>query len=255
MREVKRLPQGIGASLSNALDRHFVACAAVATVAAVAGQAEHAQAGIIYSGVQDVTLTNGSPGIYINMVTNTSSGTPAGAPGWEINPYVNGGSTGSYFGMYLPLGATQLVKSSTTPGGGDVGNLSAGTVIGPGSTWIGQPSQFGFMNNNTAGAWVQPTDGYMGIEFKDPSVNGGNLVYGWMQISKTSTGEPARGGPTGITFVDWAYDNSGSAIAAGDTGASPVPEPASLALMAAGAIGILVRRGRVQLRRGEPDAG
>lgn len=252
MRDRTQSPQGIGASLSKALDHHFVACAAVATVAAVAGQAEQAQAGIIYSGVQDVVLGNGSPGLYMNLVTNGVSGTPGGSPGWDINPYVNGGSSENYFAMYMPA-STSLVKSSSpTAGGADVGKLTAGTVIGPGSTMVGAP--FGFMNNPTAGDWIGTGNGYMGIEFSEASVNGGNPVYGWVQISKTIAGDPPRGGPSGITMVDWAYDDSGAAIAAGDTGASPVPEPTSLALMAAGAIGVLVRRGRVKLRRSETAA-
>jgi hypothetical protein len=244
MSKRKKSAQRIRASLKKALDRHFVGCAAVATAAAV-GQAEYANATIIYSGIQNVPLTNGSPGIYINLVTKVSTGSPATAPGWDINPYVNGGSTGSFFGMYLPGGTNPvLVKSSAAgAGGADVAMLPSGAGIGPSSTFIGQPAQFGFMNNNTVGDWVGTGSGYMGIRFTEAGVNGGAPMYGWVQISKTIAGDPPRGGPTGITFVDWAYDNGGAAIAAGN-----VPEPSSLALLAVGAVGVCVRRGRVKLR-------
>ena len=107
------------------------------------------------------------------------------------------------------------------------------------------------MNNATVGDWVPASSGYMGIRFTEAGVNGGAPMYGWVQIAKTVTGEPPRGGATGITFVDWAYDNSGAGIAAGVTG---VPEPSSLALLAAGAIGVSARRGRVTLRRSESTA-
>jgi hypothetical protein len=247
MRNQNQTPRNIRASLSSALDRHFVGCAAVATAAAVAGHAEYADAAIVYSGVQNVALTNGSPGIYINFVTKASTASPGANPGWDINPYVNGGSTGAFFGMYLPASTTQLVKSSApAAGGADVANLPAGSSIGPASTFIGQPSQFGFMNNATVGDWVPAGSGYMGIEFKEPGVNGGATVYGWVQISKTIAGDPPRNGPTGITFVDWAYDNSGASITAGN-----VPEPSSLALLATGATGLFVRRGRAKLRRAD----
>lgn len=262
MRDRMQSSQGIPTSLSKALDRHFVACAAVATATVVAGQAQHAQASILYSGVQNVPLTDGSPGVYINLVTNASSGSPAGAPGWDINPYINTFPTHHLFAIYLPPSTaqdTKLVKSSSpTAGTADVGKLAAGTLIGPSSTLVGQTGvtpHFVFMNDATTGDWVPAGTGFMGVQFTDPTTNGGNPVYGWVQISKTVAGEPPVGGPDGITFVDWAYDNTGSAIAAGDTGASPVPEPTTLALMAAGAVGILVRRGRVKLRPSEPAVG
>lgn len=247
MQQRKQLCHGVAASLTEALDRHFVACAAVATVAIAAGHAETAEATIVYSGPENIVLPNGSPGIYINLATSVESGSPGSVPGWDINPYVNGGSN-HFFGMYLPPSTTQLVKSSSpTAGAADVAMLAAGANIGPSSTLIGQPAQFGFMNNATVGDWVGTGTGYMGVQFTEAGVNGGNPVYGWVQISKTTSGEPS-GDPTGITFIDWAYDNTGAAIAAGNTG---VPEPSSLALLATGAVGLLVRRGRAKLRRVE----
>ncbi len=249
----KRAPRKIRATLSKALDRHFVGCAAAATMAAVVGQPEHADAAIVYSGIQNDVLTNGSPGIYINLVTKLSNASPGSNPGWDINPYVNGGSTGSFFGMYLPGGTNPVLVKSSAPGAGaaDVAKLPSGATIDSTSTFVGQPSQFAFMNNATVGDWVPAGSGYMGIRFTEPGVNGGAPMYGWVQIAKTVTGEPPRGGATGITFVDWAYDNSGAGIVAGDTG---VPEPSSLALLAAGAIGVCARRGRVSLRRSESTA-
>ena len=200
MCEEKQAPRGVQASLANALDRHFLACAAVATAATVVGSVEHAQATIVYSGTQNVPLTDGSPGIYLNLVTKVSSASPSSAPGWDINPYVNGGSSGTFFGMYLPPGTTpQLVKSSSpTAGGADVAKLAAGTTIGPSSTLIGQPAQFGFMNNATAGDWTGTGSGYMGIQFTEAGVNGGNPMYGWVQISKTVAGEPRAASPLAL---------------------------------------------------------
>ncbi len=150
-------------------------------------------------------------GIYIDLVTNVVSAAPF--TGWDINPYVNGGSTGSFFGMYLPPGATPLlVKSSArcrASAYADVAKLPLGAPIGPSSSLIGQPSEFGFMNNATVGDWLGAGTGYMGIQFTEAGVNGGNPMYGWVEISRRGAGRPQRrGGPTGITFVDWAYDNN-----------------------------------------------
>jgi MYXO-CTERM domain-containing protein len=49
-----------------------------------------------------------------------------------------------------------------------------------------------------------------------------------------------------ITLKDWAYENSGSPIHPGDTGLSAAPEPstAAMALLAAGAAGIVALRRR-----------
>jgi hypothetical protein len=100
------------------------------------------------------------------------------------------------------------------------------------------------MNTATAGAWAGAGAGFMGVKFTESGVNGGAAMYGWVQFTKDA-GIPS-GNPTGITIVDWAYDDSGASITAG---AGAVPEPSSLALLAAGAMGLCVRRGRAKLRK------
>ena len=239
MRRCKRTARAIHATLSKALDRHFLGCAAAATAAvSVGGQPQHADAAVIYSGVQNIALTNGPLGLYINLVTKTSAGNQAGSPGWDLNPYVN--APNPFFGMYNASAGTDVKSSAPGAGAGDVGKLAAGTLIGPASTFIAAKSTF--MNDATLGDWQGAGAGYMGVKFVETGVNGGQPMFGWVQFSKNA-GVPS-GDPTGITIVDWAYDNSGAAISAGN-----IPEPSSLARLAVGAIGLGVRRGRVRLRR------
>lgn len=69
--------------------------------------------------------------------------------------------------------------------------------------------------------------GYLGIQTSQG-------YFGWLGLLV----EPgAMGGNTRITVRGWAYEDSGAGIPAG-----AVPEPASLMLLATGAVGLMVRR-------------
>ena len=87
------------------------------------------------------------------------------------------------------------------------------------------------------------------MQFTEPNVNSGNPVFGWVRINKTIINTPPVGttGNTGITVVDWAYEDSGAGIIAGATGTA-TPEPSSLALLASGVVGLAVRRNKVRAR-------
>ena len=67
---------------------------------------------------------------------------------------------------------------------------------------------------------------FFGFSFDNTALTGRN--FGWGRIVITAAG----GLPTSFTLVDYAYDDSGAGIHAGDTGV--VPEPGS-----AGLIGLL----------------
>jgi hypothetical protein len=83
---------------------------------------------------------------------------------------------------------------------------------------------------------------YSLFEFED----GFNTFYGWIQLSYTVSGQfgpDAVFGPE-LTIHDFAYDDTGAPLAAGQTvDASQVPEPSTavstgLAALALGAVGL-----------------
>lgn len=243
MRQRESASCGMSATLTDALDRHFMACAAVATAAAgVLGYAEHADAAIIYSGTQNVVQTNADPGLYINLVTKAVGARGSIPAGWDINPYVNAPGGSGTFAIYTPSTTGVVVDGS-----GNGAKLTAGATIGPSNSFGGgYPGPV--LTTGTTGPWTGASTGsdFLGVKFVESGVNGGNPVFGWIRITK-GAGVPANSTsvPSGITYVDWAYDNSGAAITAG----AGAPEPSSLGLLAAGAVGLMVRRGRAKLRR------
>jgi hypothetical protein len=93
---------------------------------------------------------------------------------------------------------------------------------------------------STRGKWSAGGTGFAGIKLSN-----GDL--GWLKLSWS--GEANF--PDTITFYGWAVQTDGSAIRAGDTGTgagSGTPEPGTfaLALLAAGAAGVLAWRRRKQ---------
>jgi hypothetical protein len=229
-REKPTLPE----LLDTKLNRHFLACSAfVGTAVLMSGQ--RAEAGIVYSGVQNLSIptTNGAGGIYLDLTlpgqffipTASGSGVAEGLntllPGWDVNFYRSGGGNLRWY--YPKVGGNATTLAVFTPSVNTVTALSAGATI-DGSSSLG-----------TYQALVPQfvgTTAFMGVEFKNPS---NNNLFGWIRIN----GGPTQGFPA--TIVDWAYESSGAGIVAG-----AVPEPSSLALgcLAAGAAGVAAWRNR-----------
>lgn len=83
-------------------------------------------------------------------------------------------------------------------------------------------------------AWatgLDGTSGYVGFSFD----NAGTVNYGWLAVTYNDASQT-------LVVGDFAYENSGGSILAGDIGA--IPEPSSLGLLALGASGLLARRRR-----------
>ena len=114
-------------SIKSRLDKHFVACAAVAA-AGVAASSGDAQAAIQYSGVLNLAVNPASAaGIYINVGAFHVNTTAAADPAWNINLF-NITYTGGYVGVafYPRVPAQDLFVGTST---GIVSKLATGTNI------------------------------------------------------------------------------------------------------------------------------
>jgi hypothetical protein len=93
--------------------------------------------------------------------------------------------------------------------------------------------------------------GFVGVKINNTMTS--QTDYGWirLQVSDNGIGD---GNPHKITAIDWAYQNDGSPILAGDTGPLTTPAPTALTLLATGAAGVLAWRKMRQLVRAQPVA-
>lgn len=133
-------------------------------------------------------------GVYVNLVTGVFSLTPAGAPGWEFNPF---GSTNLSF--FWPT--TPAASHGAVPNGANYAVMAAAEVIGPSST---------FSTTATNTLWRAGSTGqYLGLRFYNEAATAIN--YGWIQLDSTGTsGHPA-------TIRGYCYENTGTQILAGST--------------------------------------
>lgn len=202
---------------------------------AMAGAAE---AEIIYSGLQNIVVQEpATPGFTGSIGTNIdidgggadfrlllNFGTNWGFA--NLNPLT--GVLAAHSGGVLRL---RRFASASTIGTGVAMNGVAETLRG---------ANLGFAT--TKGNWNYSTGGIAGFRL-------GSGEFGWIRLHV----EDIDGDPLvdRVTAVDWAYEDTGAAILAGDTSSdpghqppAPIPVPASLSLLAAGAAGVTAMRRR-----------
>lgn len=192
---------------------------AVAGACAAAATPDNAQAAVVYSGPLNLSVTVSTLGSYFNLANFTFGANYAAVNGGDTTaPAINLWGTGSTFTYLYPSASTinRFVSTGTAQT-----DLSAGDMIASTSTYgtSRAPSALG-----TAGGWTANTTGYLGIRF----LSGTTTDYGWLQIFYPGT--PTAANP--IKILGSAYDNSGASITAGQ-----VPEPGTVAFLAAGALG------------------
>jgi hypothetical protein len=207
---------------------------AVATGAGLVGQAQEAQAQIVYSGPVNIAIPLTTAGVYVNVVTGVNNPSPGLVPGWDLNPF--SATVLSWFAA-TPNASSGYVNNF--PGGTSatlVDNLAPGTPINgvSGYTWAANnasestgPTAFNFNSDNN----------YVGFRFQNEAA-ANQVQFGWVQVHLGATFiDPAR------SIIGYAYESSGASILSGATG---VPEPTSLALLSVGAVGLTTYR---RLRR------
>ena len=217
---------------SGRADRLLAKTAAAVAAAAAAGlvaQPQTAEAGIVYSGVVNINIPTSISGVYLNLVTGANGGTPASAPGWDINPW----GTSTLFSW---------ANNAASPNDGIVDSLGSSTTLSDNlavGTLVNNSLGYGRTDSpETTGATaflVNSTNNYVGIRFLNESTN--QINFGWVRYS---TGATLAGQPRSI--IGYAYENMGAGINVGDTGSTAVPEPGTLSLLAAGAAGLAAFR-------------
>jgi hypothetical protein len=202
------------------IDGRLAAYAALAGAALAAPAIPSAEATIVYSGIVNYSIGNTFDGLYINFVTGATGTSSGDVPGANFNPY-NGGTGLQFFWNGAQNGGLSL--DSTT-----YATLAAGTPISSANTFLNTTS------STATALWRAGSNLYLGVRLTNSMTNATN--FGWVHLNTTgTTGFPA-------TIVDYAYEDSGASIMAGQ-----MPEPSTFALlgvMAAGALGVRAWRKR-----------
>ena len=196
---------------------YSLAAGAAAGVAA-GNAASDAEAVIIYSGLQNISIGQFGA-LNLNLDGDAYSDV-------LLKNYVFGG--GNYQGAYVNFSPGKLVGFSS--------GLSYVSALGPGAlidaTTVGPfVGSMAYGAANPLAEFNDVTDAYIGVAFPIAAVN----HYGWIRVDVNN----AAG-----TFLvkDWAYESEpGVGILAGH-----IPEPGTLGMLAAGAAGVLALRRRRQ---------
>ncbi len=174
------------------------------------------------NGVNDILFYNIFPGTQFAMNDN--------------NLYAGGGALmgGTTNGFYFPsqLGASTVIGT---------GGQNFVSLVG----WQGYQSAGGSVSTDPWGVFANGVaTGYLGFQFYGTTAGAGfGLMNAWFQIRLT---EGIGGVGSTYEVLDWAYENMGNPIHAGDRG-FVVPEPSTatglaLASLAVGAAGLRRRR-------------
>ena len=115
---------------------------------------------------------------------------------------------------------------------GDAVRFTTSATIGPLALWQSRGLLFNYYSSSfDDGNFSDVSTGYLGVRFGSSPVK-----YGWIHIDWI--------GADGQSYHvdDYAYQDNGSWIQAGDTGEVPEPSTIALALLASGAAGVMASR-------------
>ncbi|MCB1864827.1 MAG: hypothetical protein KDG50_05315 [Chromatiales bacterium] len=173
----------------------------------------------------------------------------AGAPDFFFvlgHAFYTGGGT-SYGSAFAELGFAAPGRALKGPT--FLADLVAGALIGPTGSFGSGPfysvSTYSGVTSSVRGSFSPSSTGLLGFRFTGATGVPGTQ-YGWAQIHVAA--RPGPGGSASLTISEWAFENCGDSIQAGQTSgvgscdavSTPAPSPATplLALLGLGAMGI-----------------
>ncbi|MFM2168784.1 MAG: hypothetical protein RIS79_3155 [Verrucomicrobiota bacterium] len=188
-----------------------------------------AQSAVVYSGIQNLSVSQDFGGLYLNVTLpgfSTNGGTEPAS--WASAPWIN-----PFFGG-VSIGNSALLRPNTDGAGRDL-KVAIGTVIDSSRTYA--TGEAGSTTHVGAGADQFQLGAQGLLAFVMQETIGGPNLYGWMRVIIKNTGAG--------TIVDWAYENSGASIQAGQFNATQlIPEPSRMFLLLGGLQSLALRRRR-----------
>lgn len=199
--------------------------------------AQGADADIMYSGVQNITVTRTAGTIFHSTYVDLN-----GDGQDEFLLRITGHASSAAAFLRATAGAALLTTSLATFLPAGARRLSASSTVSLNAGSFGNDGLMRFVTTGgaTVGQWPggHPTggSGFAGVGFYD---TGGDVHFAWLRLAVR---DDAGGVPDQITLVDWAYESEHLA----PIHVSTIPEPSSLSLgmLAAGAGGVAAFRRR-----------
>ena len=185
---------------------------------ALALTAASSPAALVYSGFQNIAITNSFDSVYVDV--DQFGNSPTQASGWDIDAFFGGEAFGNS-ANFQPVRQTVAVDSAIL-------RLDLGEVIDGSRNYYHAEAGSSTHIGTAPGQFASGVTGYLGFRFI--ANNAAGPYFGWMRVNLSNTGEIGK-------ILDWTYENSGAAITVG-----AIPEPTSFALAGLGCAMLLLRR-------------